>query len=252
MPRPVLREGSRGTAVFELTRILESRGHLESTGRSFNRRVRRAVEEFQARHVDPLGRPLTVDGVVGPLTWWALENEKEVLAPPVGVDFASMPPKESGGSQRGRAALETAIGEMEADAREIGDNNSGRFVKKYLGGVLDPPANWCAGFVSWCFAQHPDGIPFRYSLGARDIRFQFKDRGWLLEEDEVPEPGDIIVWWRGQPDGWKGHIGFVHHCANGLVYTIEGNKGAFPARVRGFDYVLSRIDRLLGFGRARD
>jgi hypothetical protein len=252
MPKPVLREGNRGNAVLELTRILERRGHLDSTGQSFNRTVRRAVEEFQARHVDQRGRPLVVDGVVGPLTWWALETEIEVLAPPAGVDFASMPPKARGGSQRGRAALETAIEEMKAGAREIGSNNSGRFVKKYLGGILDPPANWCAGFVSWCFAQHLDDIPFRYSLGARDIRFQFKEKGWLLEEGEVPEPGDIIVWWRGQPDGWKGHIGFVHHCENGIVYTIEGNKGAFPARVRGFDYVLSRVDRLLGFGRAQD
>ncbi len=250
MPNPVLKEGSRGPAVLKLTRILKRRGHLESTRHSFNRPVRRAVEEFQARHVDELGRPLVVDGVVGPLTWWAFENEIEVLAPPVGADFTSMPAR--GGSPRGRAALKTGIDEMKAGARETGSNNSGRFIKKYLNGILEPPANWCAGFVSWCFAQHPNGIPFRYSLGARDIRFQFKDRGWLLEEDEVPEPGDIIVWWRGQPNGWKGHIGFVHHCSNGFVYTIEGNKGAFPARVRGFDYVLSRIDRLLGFGRARD
>jgi hypothetical protein len=88
-------------------------------------------------------------------------------------------------------------------------------------------------------------------LGARDIRFQFKNKGWLIE-DEEPGPGDIIVWWRGQHDGRKGHIGLVHHCSNGIVYTIEGNKGAFPARIRGFDYVLGRIDRLLGFGRVRD
>lgn len=249
MPNPVLREDSRGPAVLKLTRILKRRGHLNSSRRSFNRAVRHAVEEFQARHVDERGRPLVVDGLVGPLTWWALENEIEVLAPPVGVDFEAMPAK--GGSQRGRAALAVAIDEMKAGAREIGSNNSGGFVKKYLNGILEPPANWCAGFVSWCFAQHAVGIPFRYSLGARDIRFRFKSKGWLLE-DEEPEPGDIIVWWRGQPDGWKGHIGFVHHCSHGIVYTIEGNKGAFPARVRGFDYVLGRIERLLGFGRARD
>lgn len=140
MPNPVLREGSRGTAVLKLTRILKRRGHLESTRHSFNRAVRRAVEEFQARHVDELGRPLVADGVVGPLTWWALENEIEVLAPPVGVDFASMPAR--GGSPRGRAALKTGIDEMKAGSREIGGNNSGRFIKKYLGGILDPPANW--------------------------------------------------------------------------------------------------------------
>jgi len=249
MTHSVLREGNRGAEVLELTTLLEKRGHLDSSDRVFNRAVRRAVEEFQARHVDSRGRPLVVDGVVGPLTWWALENEVEVLAPAGGVDFSVMPRR--GGSPRGRGALAVAIAEMKAGAREVGANNSGPFVEKYLNGILTPPANWCAAFVSWCFSQHADGTPFRYSLGARDIRFQFKDKGWLYEGED-PQPGDIIVWWRGQPDGWKGHIGLVHHCANGVVYTIEGNKGAFPARVRGFDYVLGRIDRLLGFGRVPD
>jgi hypothetical protein len=105
--------------------------------------------------------------------------------------------------------------------------------------------------VSWCFSQHRDGIPYRYSLGARDIRQQFKRKGWLIE-GAPPEPGDIIVWWRGQPEGWMGHIGLVHHHSNGLVYTIEGNKGNFPAQARGFTYTFGRIDKLLGFGRVPD
>jgi len=155
------------------------------------------------------------------------------------------------GSPRGRAALRAAIGELQDNAREIGANNSGRYVEKYLNGVMPAPAEWCAGFVSWCFSQHAAGIPFKYHLGARNIRQQFKQKGWLLEGGE-PEPGDIIVWWRDQPDGWKGHIGLVHRCENGIVYTIEGNRGNFPAYVRGFDYVLGRIDRLLGFGRVPD
>jgi hypothetical protein len=250
MPNPILTEGSRGASVLKLTRILEELGHLEFPGEIFDRTVLRAVEEFQSRYVDELGRPLVVDGLVGPLTWWALENETSVLAPPVGVDFTVVPA--NGGSQRGRAALTTAISEIRAGAREIGADNSGPFVQKYLNGLSPTPANWCAGFVSWCFAQHANGIPYQYSVGARDIRFQFRERGWLLDDNVVPEPGDIIVWWRGQPNGWKGHIGLVHHSSNGIVFTIEGNKGRFPAPVRGFDYVLSRMPRLLGFGRVRD
>jgi hypothetical protein len=249
MSNPTLREGSRGPAVEKLTRLLKKRGHFETIQQGFTREVRRAVEEFQARHVDELGRPLVSDGVVGPLTWWALETNTEVLTSPDGIRFDIMPFQ--GGSRRGRAALRAAIAELTAGAKEIGANDSGHFVKKYLNGILEPPANWCAGFVSWCYAQHPGGIPFRYSLGARDIRTQFRDRRWLID-GEIPEPGDIIVWWRGQPDGWKGHIGLVHHQSNGIVYTIEGNKGAFPARVRGFDYVLGRIEQFLGFGRVPD
>ncbi len=157
----------------------------------------------------------------------------------------------AGGSPAGRAALAAAIGEMQAGAREIGTNNSGVWVEKYLNGIVPPPANWCAGFVSWCYGHAPGGIPFRYSLGARDIRNQFQRRGWTFDasDEEQPAPGDIIVWWRGRPEGWQGHIGLVHHCSHGIIYTIEGNKGGFPAPVRMFDYVVSRIDRLLGFGR---
>ena len=249
MPHPTIREGSRGPEVARLTAILKTRGYIDSSRQTFTREVRRAVEEFQARHVDERGRPLVSDGVVGLLTWWALETDIPVLATPLGVRFDVMPAR--GGSRRGRAALEKAIGELKAGANEVGENNSGPYVRKYLNRIVDPPANWCAGFVSWCFAQHPEGIPFRYSLGARDVRTQFRDRGWLLE-GTPPEPGDIIVWWRGQPDGWKGHIGLVHHFSNGVVYTIEGNKGAFPARVWGFDYVYGRIEALLGFGRVPD
>lgn len=86
--------------------------------------------------------------------------------------------------------------------------------------------------------------------GARAIRNDFRRRDWLYDPKEVePQPGDLMFWWRGQPDGWKGHVGFVYRFEDGVVYTVEGNKGAFPAPVGAFDYVLGRIDRLLGFGR---
>lgn len=249
--RPVLRKGSEGSAVLAMTRILKARGHLDRSSRTFDYIVRRGVREFQARHVDSRGRPLVVDGIVGPLTWWALEHpdNRKILSAPVAPVLTRIP--RAGGSSRGRAALGAALGEMAAGAREVGSNNSGPWVKKYLNGILEPPANWCAGFVSWCFSQHPDGIPFRYSLGARNIRTQFRNRGWLYDvsNNDLPEPGDIIVWWRGDPNGWKGHIGLVHHHADGIIHAVEGNKGGFPAPVRVFDYVLSRIDRLLGFGR---
>jgi len=249
MPRPILRQGNRGADVERLTRILKRRGYLEETRGSVDLTVRRAVEEFQARHVDERDEPLVADGVVGPLTWWALEKNEPASRPGDVRWDQRMPPE--GGSERARAALRTAIAEAKAGAREIGANNSGRFVTKYLNGLTPAPANWCAGFVSWCYSQHSAGIPYSYSLGARDIRQQFKRRAWLLE-DELPEPADIIVWWRGRREGWKGHIGLVHRCSNGLVYTIEGNKGNFPAPVRGFTYTLGRIDKLLGFGRVRD
>jgi hypothetical protein len=46
-------------------------------------------------------------------------------------------------------------------------------------------------------------------------------------------------------DGWQGHVGLVHQVKDGMLYTIEGNRSP---RVQGFSYVLSRMDKLLGFG----
>lgn len=245
---PLLRFGDDGPHVLELTRLLTERGHLEQVGPRFDRVVRRAVKEFQARHVDSRGRPLAVDGLVGPLTWWALRHPDNTALLGTSEPVETTLPE--GGSAAGRAALRAAIAEMQAGAREVGANNDGPFVDKYLNGIVPAPANWCAGFTSWCYTHAPGGLPFRYSLGARDIRDQFRRQGWTYDVGErLPEPGDIIVWWRDQPDSWKGHIGLVHHHADGIVYTVEGNKGGFPAPVRRFDYVLSRIDRLLGFGR---
>ena len=91
-------------------------------------------------------------------------------------------------------------------------------------------------------------MPFNYSLGARDIRNQLRRKGWTYElGGPDPMPGDLVFWWRGRPKGWQGHIGFVWKTENGILYTVEGNKGAFPARYNTFQYVLSQMPKVLGF-----
>ena len=243
----MLKVGSSGPRVRELSVLLVNRGFHNRPQSEVDYPLKRSVEAFQARHVGPNGRPLVVDGEVGSQTLWALRNPNNgaLLQPP--EQQPSIPP---GGSSHGRAALRVAMQEMGAGSREIGGNNQGRFVTKYLNGLADPPANWCAGFVSWCFLQTNQGIPFDYSVGARDIRNQFRRKGWAFDAgDKTPQAGDIVVWWRGQREGWQGHIGLVVRCEHGILHTVEGNKGGFPAPVNTFDYVLSRMDRLLGFGR---
>jgi hypothetical protein len=158
-----------------------------------------------------------------------------------------MPPATLGGTTRGRAALQVAIAELNAGAREIGGNNRGPFVKKYLHGLAEGNP-WCCAFVSYCFSQHPDGPPFRYEVGAGKLRNYFRTQGWAydLSSGTIPEPGDLVFWWRGaSANSAEGHVGFVHQVRDGFLYTIEGNKSP---RVQGFSYVLSRIDKLLGFG----
>jgi hypothetical protein len=216
----------------------------------------RAVKAFQSQNLDKHGRPLKMDGKVGEITWWSLKNTEPIVVRPV-IDYYKMPDAALGGSDVGRKALQTAIAEMKKGAGEIGGDNSGKYVAKYLQPAgLVPPQSWCASFVSWCFLQAVGGaktdMPYDYSAGAKDIRNQFRDKGWAFDINEgsgkVPEPGDIVVWWRGANiSGWEGHIGLVHHCSDGFLYTIEGNKSP---KVEGFDYKIIEMKKLLGFGRA--
>jgi len=77
---------------------------------------------------------------------------------------------------------------------------------------------------------------------------QANARSWLLfgmNVDTAPEPGDVVVFWRGSRDSWLGHVGFfLGFSKNGQrIYCLGGNQGnqvsvsAYPA------------ENLLGFRR---
>jgi len=167
---------------------------------------------------------------------------------PVRIDFAQMPSVEFGGSLIGRAALAVAIDELKKGAQEIGGKNSGPWVRKYLNGMAVEGASWCAGFVSFCFANNGHPMPFNYTVSARDLLNQFKSKNWSYELGDgiAPEPGDILVWWRNGPENWQGHAGITHCFCDGSLFTIEGNR---TTKVAGFAYNLKTMTNLLGFGR---
>lgn len=66
--RPVLRRGSRGEAVGDLQRALRRLGFALAIDDDFGPRTERAVIRFQR------DRDLEPDGIVGPLTWRALDR----------------------------------------------------------------------------------------------------------------------------------------------------------------------------------
>lgn len=80
---------------------------------------------------------------------------------------------------------------------------------------------WCDRFVSWC----------GYQIGAADIigKYEycpyhvnyFKNKGWWLDRNEKPQPGDIIFFGNR---GTACHVGIVEKRINSTyVQTIEGN-----------------------------
>lgn len=251
-----LKKGSEGEEVKRLQQLLVQRGFPIEVDGKFGNDTFKAIRAFQSQNLDQNGLPLTVDGSAGPLTWWSLSHPKPLIILPFAVDCSKMPHETLGGSRVGRAALAMAIGEMNAGASEIGGNNSGPWVKKYLAPAnVEEGNSWCASFVSWCFLNSSGNnltkMPFKYTPGARDLLSQLTVKNWTKKPDEgyFPLPGDIVFWWRVKADGWQGHVGFVHQCQDGMLYTIEGNKSP---TVQGFSYVLSRMDKLLGFGHIPD
>lgn len=155
----------------------------------------------------------------------------------------------AGGKMKYNAGiLAAAIAEMQAGAREIGTNNSGVFVEKYLAPVgIKPPQNWCAAFVCWC-AKQAGVQQGRYFISARQMYNFFKNQEWLVEQSEL-QAGDIIFYWRESVNSWKGHAGIVSAVSNnGKFSTIEGNLGNYPAPVRELRHTVIPVN-ILSFGR---
>lgn len=253
-----LRKGARGTDVTVLTEKLVLVGLLDLPLDYFNDKVERAVFAWQSLNVGPDGKKLTVDGVVGPLTWRSFDEKNPLIFDTPVFDSFYIPP--FGDSRLGREALIVGLEELRAGAREIGSNNAGHFVDKYhkTADASRHQWSWCAAFTSWCFEQAAQKLnvpmPFSYTGGAQNILKQLRAKGfeYTASEANPPQPGDIVVWYRGATKTWQGHVGIVWGYQHGVLYVLEGNVGPFPAPVNIFSYVLSRMDNVFGFARIPD
>ena len=132
------------------------------------------------------------------------------------------------------------IAKNEINNGEIEGNNKGKYVKLYNNNL---ESSWCAGFVSYCLKQAKIN-KLDYSLSAKSIWNQAKKLG--LDSNE-PKAGYLIVFWRDKKTSWKGHIGIVEKVDSDYVYTIEGNVGKYPAKVKRFKYKKNNVSKLLGY-----
>lgn len=138
--------------------------------------------------------------------------------------------------------------------------NSGPVVDEYLLAVgISPPANWCAAAVSaWIrkgYAARGKASPVRLSAQAKAFISEFERlKRWVPRAElrasiaaSIP-PGSVVIWSRGDPASWTGHIGiFERSNPDGSFGTIEGNSGPSGDRVAR---MIRRFDdpRLLGIG----
>lgn len=138
--------------------------------------------------------------------------------------------------------------ELKKGAKEIGGNNRGTFVKKYLQGTgLKVPQPWCAAFASWCLHEAGRKLKIKpklpYTAGSRVLLNAAKRLNLVVPE---PERGVLVFWTRGNPEGPFGHVGIVCNRKADKIVTIEANTGG---RVCTLQYELGKMPRLLGFAR---
>jgi uncharacterized protein (TIGR02594 family) len=81
----------------------------------------------------------------------------------------------------------------------------------------DDETPWCAGFVGGILEDL--GIKSSRSAAARS----YTKWGQGLP---YPTVGCVVVFWRGKPTGWSGHVGFVvGRDAAGNLMVLGGNQG---------------------------
>lgn len=145
---------------------------------------------------------------------------------PSNVDFeASVPSISTGtGTRRGNPAVaEIAISQV--------GNVGGEIYWRWYG--FNSRVEWCACFVSWCYAQAGATEP-KFSGCTSGGMGWFQSHGqWADRNYTDIAPGDAIFFdWDGSGDA--DHVGIVVGVENGTVYTVEGNSSGDMCRYNSY------------------
>ncbi len=189
----------------------------------FDRATQEAVQLLQARSVDRQGQSLTIDGIVGPLTWAALFGAQRL--PTIAAIRISPLVKAT------LSVASSQVGVME----EPPGSNRGPQVDDYLKAVgLDPATDsyaWCAAFVYWSFKQaaarvgtdnpviRTAGVLDHWRKAGRAGVTRLVSEG-ILADLSLLKPGLVFVINTG---GGHGHMGLVEDFRDDRLITIEGN-----------------------------
>jgi len=117
-------------------------------------------------------------------------------------------------------------GLMELGVQEyVGKHRNNKRILKYWDAVdsIDPytadETPWCSAFANWCMMKANPNLPRTKKANARS---------WLKfgHGTVKPDIGDVVVFWRGKKNGWKGHVGFYMGPSKmpGFIKVLGGNQ----------------------------
>lgn len=224
--KPVLKMGSKGAAVKELQMLLNAKPSTKPkliVDGDFGRKTKIMIEAFQRK------AQLGVDGVVGKITWAALQKGHEVQ------ELYKYPP----GVQEMLADIAIPyIGATEAAGNRMGDDPRMQEIfkaDKYAPNGQTDGYPWCCAFVSMCVQKLISASPFYdhvrkpYTPSVHNFRTT-----WAVQQNckifvpndakYSPHKGDVVVF-------TFSHIGIVEKVnRDGIIHTIEGNTNAAGSR----------------------
>jgi hypothetical protein len=242
----ILAKGSVGPRVVELKQRLMAQGFWSEAGtlsRTFGVKLEEAVAYFQQTHLGPDGKPLAVDGLVGPDTMWALKHptgkaQKEGLGRDADDRYENIP---AGIGPDRKLLLVTALNQYGIRERPMGSNrgdapNGGvdKFLPTWCKKKPGKGPAWCCFFVSWVtkevFGTYPLGRVHGSCAKAWEAAMH-RRMAWpkykIVDTREPtnpvhPLPGDAFYMRWGPRTG---HIGFVYRVSEDgtEINTIEGN-----------------------------
>ena len=130
---------------------------------------------------------------------------------------------------------------MELAKEQVGNIGGRKFWGEWYG--FDKHVEWCAIFISWCYAQAGKDEPF--FTGCYTGAECFKEREQWGEQDyEDIAPGDCIFFdW--DLNGDADHVGLVIGTDGEYVYTVEGNRDDICISNR---YSRKDFEWILGYG----
>ena len=106
------------------------------------------------------------------------------------------------------------------------------FYQRAVGKIYGDETPWCMAFVNSCLMEA--GCQGTGKLNARSALT-------LGEPTNTPKRGDIVIFWRGSKNGWKGHVGFFVDKQGDNILVLGGNQhdrvniSPYPSyRVLGF------------------